>query len=318
MNGRIYDATLGRFMQADPNIQAPMNSQNYNRYSYVLNNPLSYTDLTGFFFSGLKKKFKKYWKVIVAVAVTYFTVGAASGWAISWGMGTAATATTAASLSITGAITAGAIAGAAGGFVGGALITGSIKGAFKGAFSGAIAGAAGGYANFGSVGGWADAAKRVGVAALGGCGAGKASGGSCSKGAKMAAMVQALTMGAGEMYKKISRKYNKTGEPHVWQEGQNDVGKQLSDTDLAKVKSGAMEAPISSDQSGFMKTVGRGPLMDAFGEFHDGLHDLSYVPNDQLSLVATMPPSYVLTAVAAMQPYSYLYSLDLIREGGRQ
>ena len=35
MNGRIYDPTLGRFLQADPHIQAPTNSQNYNRYSYV-------------------------------------------------------------------------------------------------------------------------------------------------------------------------------------------------------------------------------------------------------------------------------------------
>ncbi len=49
MNGRIYDPTLGRFLQADPFIQAPKNSQNYNRYSYVLNNPMSYTDPSGYF-----------------------------------------------------------------------------------------------------------------------------------------------------------------------------------------------------------------------------------------------------------------------------
>ena len=51
MNGRIYDPTLGRFLQADPHIQAPMNSQNYNRYSYVLNNPMSYTDPSGYLFN---------------------------------------------------------------------------------------------------------------------------------------------------------------------------------------------------------------------------------------------------------------------------
>jgi hypothetical protein len=44
---------LGRFLQADPHIQAPKNSQNYNRYSYVLNNPMSYTDPSGFFFKKL-------------------------------------------------------------------------------------------------------------------------------------------------------------------------------------------------------------------------------------------------------------------------
>ncbi|AOT07719.1 RHS repeat domain-containing protein [Pseudoalteromonas luteoviolacea] len=55
MNGRIYDADTGRFMQTDPFVQAPSNLQNYNRYSYVLNNPLSYTDPSGYLFSALKK-----------------------------------------------------------------------------------------------------------------------------------------------------------------------------------------------------------------------------------------------------------------------
>ncbi|MDO8341871.1 MAG: RHS repeat-associated core domain-containing protein [Cellvibrio sp.] len=42
MNGRVYDPELGRFMSADPFVQAPYNSQSYNRYSYVFNNPLSF------------------------------------------------------------------------------------------------------------------------------------------------------------------------------------------------------------------------------------------------------------------------------------
>ena len=128
MNGRIYDPTLGRFLQADPHIQAPMNSQNYNRYSYVLNNPLSYTDPSGYFFKSLFKAVKKYWRVIAAAAVTYFTAGAAAGWAAGWGL-TGATA---------GAVS-GAIAGAAGGFV----ATGSLRGALTGALSGAAFGAIG-------------------------------------------------------------------------------------------------------------------------------------------------------------------------------
>ena len=47
MNGRVYDPELGRFMSADPFVQAPYNSQSYNRYSYVFNNPLSFTDPSG-------------------------------------------------------------------------------------------------------------------------------------------------------------------------------------------------------------------------------------------------------------------------------
>lgn len=55
MNGRVYDPTLGRFLSADPHIQFPHSTQGYNRYTYVNNNPLSYTDPSGFF---LKKLFK--------------------------------------------------------------------------------------------------------------------------------------------------------------------------------------------------------------------------------------------------------------------
>lgn len=48
MNGRIYDAGLGRFLSADPLVSHPYFSQSYNRYSYVMNNPLSATDPSGF------------------------------------------------------------------------------------------------------------------------------------------------------------------------------------------------------------------------------------------------------------------------------
>jgi RHS repeat-associated protein len=47
MNGRLYDPKLHRFLQPDNFVQDPYNTQNYNRYGYVLNNPLKYTDITG-------------------------------------------------------------------------------------------------------------------------------------------------------------------------------------------------------------------------------------------------------------------------------
>ncbi len=59
MKGRIYDPTLGRFMSADPFVQEPGNPQNFNRYAYVLNNPLKYTDPSGYFFKKIKRAFKK-------------------------------------------------------------------------------------------------------------------------------------------------------------------------------------------------------------------------------------------------------------------
>ena len=53
MNGRLYDPSLGRFLSPDPNIQFVANLQSYNRYSYAGNNPLRYTDPTGYFWSEL-------------------------------------------------------------------------------------------------------------------------------------------------------------------------------------------------------------------------------------------------------------------------
>lgn len=47
MNGRVYDPLLGRFLSPDNFVQAPDNSQSFNRYSYCLNNPLKYTDPSG-------------------------------------------------------------------------------------------------------------------------------------------------------------------------------------------------------------------------------------------------------------------------------
>jgi hypothetical protein len=66
MNGRIYDPALGRFMTADPHIDSPYNLQSLNRYSYVNNNPLGYTDPSGHF------KLKKLFKIAAAIAVAWF------------------------------------------------------------------------------------------------------------------------------------------------------------------------------------------------------------------------------------------------------
>ena len=42
-NARWYDAKLGRFLSADTLVPGPGNPQAFNRYSYVLNNPISQT-----------------------------------------------------------------------------------------------------------------------------------------------------------------------------------------------------------------------------------------------------------------------------------
>ncbi|MGL6126345.1 RHS repeat-associated core domain-containing protein [Chryseobacterium artocarpi] len=47
MNGRLYDPLLRRFLNADENIRNSYNTQNYNKYGYVINNPLIYNDPSG-------------------------------------------------------------------------------------------------------------------------------------------------------------------------------------------------------------------------------------------------------------------------------
>jgi RHS repeat-associated protein len=47
MNGRMYDPILGRMLSPDNEVTYPLNAQNYNRYSYCLNNPTKYTDPSG-------------------------------------------------------------------------------------------------------------------------------------------------------------------------------------------------------------------------------------------------------------------------------
>jgi RHS repeat-associated protein len=46
-NARYYDPTIGRFISPDTVIQSMGNPQCFNRYSYCLNNPLKYTDPSG-------------------------------------------------------------------------------------------------------------------------------------------------------------------------------------------------------------------------------------------------------------------------------
>ncbi|MCF2910861.1 hypothetical protein L1285_21370 [Pseudoalteromonas sp. DL2-H2.2] len=116
MNGRLYDSGTGRFMQADPFVQAPANLQNYNRFSYVLNNPMSYTDPSGYLFKKLKKAINSVFKA-VNKALGDFAPLVSIGlgiWA-PWGTGFWAS------------IGTGALAGG--------IATGSLKGALTGAFT---------------------------------------------------------------------------------------------------------------------------------------------------------------------------------------
>ena len=127
MNGRVYDPVLGRFMSADPFIQAPHNLQSYNRYSYAVNNPLRYTDLSGYCWGPtcwIQKPLASLThstvgKVVVAIVASAYTFGAVNGLFIAGGSVTAS---------------------AAAGFVAGGIMGGNLKSAVQGGVTGGIFG----------------------------------------------------------------------------------------------------------------------------------------------------------------------------------
>jgi len=304
MNARLYDSDIGRFLSADTIIQAPKDSQAYNRYTYVRNNPMMFTDPTGHsWFSKIVNKVKnwvkKNWKTIVTivavVAVAIVTAGTGATLASTLGL-------TGTSASITAGATTGAITGFTAGVVGtkvnGASWSDAFKNGLKGAGAGALGGAVGGYyGDSWNIG-------RVGVQATANGLGSEITGGEFKNG-----FATGLITGLSQWgYKDISSpKYNESGEPHMWQEGKSDVGKELFDEELIEAQKNPKNAPWMSDQGRGMKFMGKNmPYADAGAEFHDGLMD--ELSNNIVVSVATMPPAYVLTVVAAAEPYTNFYT----------
>ena len=172
MNGRLYDPVLARFVSADPHVDNPFDLQSLNRYSYVNNNPLGYTDPSGYF-----KLFGKKWswwrdtvvKPVAGVILGGWTYGFVSG-LISY---------------VPGAIIAGAVAGGA---VTSLVSTGSLNGWQHNALGTLLFAGAGSIGNVGSY-------SRLAANAAAGCISAAASGGSCGRSA--ATFVGAYALGRG-------------------------------------------------------------------------------------------------------------------------
>jgi RHS repeat-associated protein len=118
MNGRLYDPILGRMLSPDNYVQNATGSQEFNRYSYCLNNPLLYTDPSGnFIFTALAIVTGQWWALPM-------TIGADVG---MWQGGSMANGTMNpfkwdySSGKTWGYMAGGAAVGAASGYVGGAI-----------------------------------------------------------------------------------------------------------------------------------------------------------------------------------------------------
>jgi RHS repeat-associated protein len=146
MNGRIFDPELGRFLSPDPVVQIPDYSQNFNRYSYCLNNPLNATDPSGFSFiskafSKVGSWIKENWRTIAATVVAIAIGALSGGLAINFlvpalGIVTGSLAAAVVSGTVAGTIAAMTSTAVMGGSIGDILRAGLIGGITGGIVSG--------------------------------------------------------------------------------------------------------------------------------------------------------------------------------------
>jgi RHS repeat-associated protein len=208
LNGRVYDPILARFTSADPTVTDPLNPQDWNRYSYVGNDPLTFTDPNGFdffgdFFGGIADFFTNVFDTVTnffatnPIARAILQVGATL--VISAILGPEGALATlglnAGGVAAVAAFGGAAIAtGLSGGNLGQVLKAGVIAGATAFAFAGLGVVTPASAAPLGSAafnpGNYA--ANVAGSAAIG-CLSSVASGGSCASGAAAAAVGSALS-----------------------------------------------------------------------------------------------------------------------------
>jgi hypothetical protein len=198
MNGRIYDPVIGRFLQADPIIQAPGNAQSHNRYSYVMNNPLSFTDPSGF--SSWTKFRDRILKPVIGLVVGWYLGPLIGNWLgqLFFSMANSCTAAAASLANFLGAVS--------GGFAAGGIAGGNTQSALNGAFSAGLffgAGSLADVANGAGMSGFGDGGVgRAALHAAVGCASGAAAGGSCGRGAASAGFAEFAGSRIGAMFGK--------------------------------------------------------------------------------------------------------------------
>jgi RHS repeat-associated protein len=202
MNGRVYDPLLGRFGTPDPMTESPFSTQGWNRYSYVGNSPLNFSDPSGYCFAGCfwQKPFKALGKLLNKFPIIGDILKIAA-------VGVCQIVTFGGCTVIMPIIASAFVAGVRSGSLGQALRAGLMAtasaaafygaGELTGAVDGAIAGAGGGYSI--TPGSAAHVFNIAGHAAVG-CLMATASGGKCGPGA----LSGAVSAFAGPMLGKLN------------------------------------------------------------------------------------------------------------------
>lgn len=233
MNGRVFDSVSAVFLSADPNIPDASNAFYMNRYSYTLNNPVSYTDPSGYWslsrtirsigrdidnaFDDIGREVNRFadseaGKLAATIAITYFTAGIGTGWvAAGWAM--------------------------AGGFASGYVMTGTLEGAAMGAI---FAGASFGVGTMAGQIGNSVAREAARVAMHGTLGGIRAqmNGGSFSSGFKSAGVATIVSHAGGFAKANITSKAGQIAAAAV-------VGGTVSEISGGKFANGAVSAAFA-------------------------------------------------------------------------
>jgi RHS repeat-associated protein len=288
MNGRLYDAYTGRMLSADPIIQAPYNLQNYNRYAYVMNNPLSLTDPSGFSW------WTRHRRTILAIGVSLLIGGFdfsnffANG-SFRWELGFNG---------VGGAI--------AGGFASGGIMGGNIESAVNGAFSaalfygvGELSGAHEAAAAGRSMTGAEHLAQTFGHAVVG-CVSASIAGGSCGSGAASAGFAAAagpLLPGADISPERFFARVIVGG-----------TASRLAGGSFANGATSAAFAYLFNDVAGKGSRVAKAgeSILRSLAATTDA--DVSYAPRLTYDRTQVGEIAYALSTLASSQGENFLYS----------
>lgn len=151
MNARVYDPTFGVFLSPDSVTQFPSSTQGWNRYSYVGQNPLSFTDPTG------HMRWGSVFRIVVAVVAVVAVV--VTGGAALAAMGAMLSGLTGGFISA--AVATAAVTAAATTFVFTAIVTGSLRVAAKAALIAGVCAGVGAAAGGGYLGGALEGTGRA-------------------------------------------------------------------------------------------------------------------------------------------------------------
>jgi RHS repeat-associated protein len=339
---RYYSPLLGRFITPDTIVQAPMNPQTLNRYSYCGNNPVNHIDPSGHFW------FVPFIIAAVKGAVIGATLGAATaaitggnigqgalfgaiGGAVFAGMGSIVqnavryatipggigpmTAGASFSADMLGSIVGGAAAGAAGaGYLGADPLQGAGIGALSGGLFGGISRMPG--TGWGGVG-------RIGLAGIAGGGISEVAGGSFIDGFIFAGSIasadfvyRAILVSKGYRLGATMETAKSSGEAKLKLDEKGEA-KLIKTLNIDKPNTNNMGVPALPNESGGMFSVHfwaseTGPVMNNMSKYLPGGNGLSHVHDITGNFLSTKLGNSINGVFLNFQTMPIAYGLNAV------